>query len=342
MFSVSSIFTNQYSSKMNKEIISIIVPVYNVERFLVQCLRSCVEQTYTNIEIICINDCSIDNSRLIIDDFLSDNRVTCIDNDQNRGVFFSKDLGAKNAKGTYIFFLDGDDYLEKDAIEKLFSVSDNSDIVAANMQLVDEQYQLLDRFLTWDKYGELNAEVFLNQVIRLNRWSQCCMLIKKEVYDKILHFPLEVKIREDALVLLQLCNYASKVMLVNQFIYNYVQRKSSALNHVKTADQRAKEDYDFAINAYSILNCLNKISVDNKSLIKLNLVKELSWILVSKEIKAKYGFEISKIIRQILIDKSLLRFTFQNNGVKIFLFYLFTILVPKFWVIASNFNNKKK
>lgn len=329
-----------FSNKVNPDLVTVVIPVYNVENFVERCINSCVEQTYTNIEIICVNDCSNDNTKLIIDRFLCDNRVKCIENKINKGVFFSKHLGAKSANGKYLFFLDGDDYLEKDAIEKLVIVSNNSDIVAANMKLVDEKYQLLDRSITWEKFGEINADSFLTQATMLNRWSQCCMLIKKEIYDKISYLPFEVKIREDAIVLLQLCNYSGKVTVLNQTIYNYVQRKSSALNKSKTAYQRASEDYDYIINAYLLLKQLYNISFENRTLIKLNLVKEFSWTLVSDEIKAQHRLDISKIIRQILFDRHLLIYLFKKKGLRIFSYYLLTVLFPKFWVYAANIKYK--
>ena len=106
MFSVLSIFTNQYSSKMNKELISIIVPVYNVERFLVQCLTSCVEQTYTNIEIICINDCSTDNTRKIIQSYINlYKNLKVIDHEQNRKLGATRNTGRFAAKGECIYGL---------------------------------------------------------------------------------------------------------------------------------------------------------------------------------------------------------------------------------------------
>lgn len=286
-----------YSNQMNEDLVSIVIPIYNVENFVERCINSCTEQTYTNIEIICVNDCSNDNSKLIIDIFFTIVVLNVLITRTIRGCFFLKDLGAKSAKGKYLFFLDGDDYLEKDAIEKLFIVSNNSDIVAANMQLVDEKYQLLDRYITWERFGKINAYSFLTQAIRLNRLSQCCMLIKREVYNKISYLPFEVKILEDALVLLQLCNYSSKVTVLNQTFYNYLQRKMSALNHIKTADQRALEDYHFAINvnAYFILNQLGNISFENKTLIKLNLSKGVFVDTCFERVECKIRFNDIKV-----------------------------------------------
>lgn len=329
---------------MSQILVSIIIPIYNVEKFIFQCLKSCVEQSYRNIEIICVDDCSVDSSKSIIQSFKNqDSRIVLIENSENKGVFYTKDIGARNAKGDYIFFLDGDDYIPENAIEILLhSINENAKIVAGSFKIVDEQYISVEKSIEWSEFGKMDAHRFLSQVISLNHWSQCAMLIDRHVYERITCKPFDVKIREDAIVLLQLCNYSDKVVVLNECVYNYVQRKTSALNHSKSTDQRASEDYKFAINFVALTKQMDKISAANRTNIELNLVKELSWTLNSKVNRIKNGEIVQKTIRNLISNSQLLKKVYQLHGIKMMLVYVATFVYPSFWNIASKINNKRK
>ncbi len=110
---------------MNETIkITVIIPVYNVEEYLETCLDSVICQTLTDIEIICVDDKSTDTSLDIINKYSQrDKRVKCIQNKQNHGLSFTRNVGIKAAKGEYIFFLDSDDEIVKDALEKLYKIA---------------------------------------------------------------------------------------------------------------------------------------------------------------------------------------------------------------------------
>jgi|GEM_PF-6905643 len=328
---------------MSEILISIIIPIYNVEKFIFQCLKSCVEQSYRNIEIICVDDCSVDSSKSIIQSFKNqDSRIVLIENSDNKGVFYTKDTGARNAKGDYIFFLDGDDYIPENAIEILHnSMKENADIVTGNMAIVDEQYNSTSKYIEWSEFSIMDAHRFLSQVISLNHWSQCAMLIDRHVYERITFKPLDVKIREDAIVLLQLCNYSDKVVVLNECVYNYVQRKTSALNSTKSTDQRASEDFKFAINFVALTKQMDKISATNRKNIELNLVKELSWTLNSKVNRIENGMIIKSTIRNLILNSQLLKKAYMKFGFKLFLFYFATFVYPAFWNLASKINSKR-
>jgi len=118
--------------------VSIIIPVYNVEKYLRQCLDSVINQTFEDIEIICINDCSTDNSLNILKEFiLKDNRIKIIDLNQNKGVSNARNEGVKFAKGKYLTFIDSDDWVTKDYVEVLYNSIEkyNTDFVVANQLL---------------------------------------------------------------------------------------------------------------------------------------------------------------------------------------------------------------
>ena len=116
--------------------LSVIIPIYNVEQYLRKCLDSVCNQTLEDIEIICINDCSPDNSLEILKEYQkNDNRIKIIDFKENRGVAAARNEAIKIAKGEYIGFVDGDDWVDLDFYEKLYKKAkeDNVDLVIGNL-----------------------------------------------------------------------------------------------------------------------------------------------------------------------------------------------------------------
>ena len=119
---------------MDKVEVSVIVPIYNVSNFLPKCLQSIIEQSFKDIEIICINDGSTDNSLDILNSFARlDERIVLI-NQPNQGVSKARNNGLAAAKGKFLLFIDGDDYIASDFIEKLHAkaVKTGAEIVASN------------------------------------------------------------------------------------------------------------------------------------------------------------------------------------------------------------------
>ena len=111
--------------------VSIIIPVYNAEKYLNQCLESLCNQTLTDFEVVCINDGSTDSSLEILQDFASkDSRFIIIDK-KNEGQGVARNIAIKQAKGEYLLCLDSDDWLETDALEKAYNkiTTDNTDIL---------------------------------------------------------------------------------------------------------------------------------------------------------------------------------------------------------------------
>lgn len=105
---------------------SIIIPMYNVEKFVARAIESCINQSYENIEIICVDDCGADKSVEVAKKFaLQDKRVKIIQNNKNLGTFKARNNGAISASGEYLFFLDADDYLHKDTCLKCYEILQN-------------------------------------------------------------------------------------------------------------------------------------------------------------------------------------------------------------------------
>lgn len=125
---------------MNNPKVSVVIPVYNVEKYLRQCLESVVNQTLREIEIICVNDGSPDNSRLILAEYAAkDDRIVIIDQ-ENKGLSGARNSGMNAATGKYIYFLDSDDYIELNTLEVLFQVCEEKklEVVSFDKTLIYE------------------------------------------------------------------------------------------------------------------------------------------------------------------------------------------------------------
>ena len=173
--------------------VSIIVPVYNVENYLSSCLDSIINQTYQNLEIIVVNDCSTDSSLSIIEDYLKkDNRIRLVKHEINEGLFKTRIDGVRAASGSYICFVDSDDRISRDWIRLLLNhaVEYDCDIVAGdfcfNYDNTKYNYLTFDPFVIkeWDLYNENVYLEFLNQNYSCFSWSVVWnKLYKKELWD---------------------------------------------------------------------------------------------------------------------------------------------------------------
>ena len=144
---------------MEKVKISIIIPIYNVENYLEKCIESALNQTYKNLEIILVNDGSKDKSLDICRKYeFIDNRIILIDK-PNAGVWLARYDGIKKATGSYISFMDSDDYIEKDYIEKLYSKAQENDydiVVCGFKRIEDETGKVFS--LEMNSFGNLIIE----------------------------------------------------------------------------------------------------------------------------------------------------------------------------------------
>ena len=122
--------------------VSVIIPVYNTEKYLRRCFDSVVNQTLSDIEIICINDCSTDNSLEILQEYASkDKRIKLIDFKVNKGAAIARNIGIDAATGEYIGFVDSDDFVDLDFYEKLYkkAAETGADAVKGKLFLYDNE-----------------------------------------------------------------------------------------------------------------------------------------------------------------------------------------------------------
>ena len=202
--------------------ISIIVPIYNDEKYLKRCIESILKQTYTNIELILINDGSEDKSLEICEEYKkNDNRITIV-NKENEGVSVARNIGIEKATGELISFVDADDYLEITFLQELFNIMKkyNSQYVACGYSRVyDNHIEQVNNDL---KEILLTADEYLKKLLNVQTGYGFAhmKLINKNIIGNI-RFDESLKVGEDALFNVMLCQNLDNVIIFNKSLYKY-------------------------------------------------------------------------------------------------------------------------
>lgn len=221
---------------MKEDLITIIVPVYKVEKYLNKCIESIIKQTYRNIEIILVDDGSPDNCGKICDEYaLKDNRIIVI-HKENGGLSDARNKGMDIAKGEYLFFVDSDDYIEDYTIEYLYSLARQYEadvIVGQENRVYEVKEGEYKKFTTLKEGKEINIynnEQALETMLYNSEFTNKALnkLCRKELFDNI-RFPVG-KLYEDLATIYKVIAIAEKVVLGAKITYNYFDRDSSIMN----------------------------------------------------------------------------------------------------------------
>lgn len=211
------------------ELISIIVPIYNVENYLYKCINSIVNQTYSNLEIILVDDGSPDGCGLICDEYAAkDGRIHVI-HKENGGLSDARNAGLDIMTGDYVGFVDSDDWIEADMYEKLLANIKNFE---ADMAFggVSDDLEKDDRVISI-KTSDYGAKPFAESKTEamkryfLGSWAAWDKLYKADLFDNI-RFPVG-EINEDEAIVLQLLDQCEKVCYTNTIFYHYMKRENS-------------------------------------------------------------------------------------------------------------------
>lgn len=211
------------------DLISIIVPVYNVEKYVEKCVTSIINQTYKNIEIILVDDGATDNSGKICDELKEkDNRITVI-HKKNGGLSDARNAGLKIAKGEYIGFVDSDDYIEQDMFETLYNINKQNDAdisIVSFYELYGGKVIGVRHSKSLEIFNKIDAikELLIDTKIQSYAWNK---LFKKELFKDI-EFPTN-KNFEDIATTLLLFEKANKIVLLESPKYYYVRRDDSII-----------------------------------------------------------------------------------------------------------------
>ncbi|MFC4652108.1 glycosyltransferase family 2 protein [Lactococcus nasutitermitis] len=217
---------NQQKSQHHKEAkVSILLPVYNVENFLAQCLESILNQTYQNLEIICVNDSSTDQSLTILKSYAKkDKRIKVIEKPQNEGLPQARKTALENATGDYVLNVDSDDWIEPDMVESLYYfLKSGYDMVVCDYIKETATKQEIVRtpniLIEGDKLQRIENRSFGYGNTIWNRF------VKRELMEKVV-FPTE-NIGEDIVINTQLYYYADKIGYCVKALYHWQYNEAS-------------------------------------------------------------------------------------------------------------------
>lgn len=280
--------------------VSVILPVYNAEKYIKKCIESILNQSYKNIEIIVVNDGSVDNSKNIIDEYSKiDKRIKKFHID-NSGPSFARNLGISSAEGEFIQFVDADDYIDKNMIKELINkMNDESDLVicgyrslvSTGLELKTLNYDFLDSGnLRKDNFLEVFGVLFRDYYISYP-WNK---LYKADIIkENDIQFDNSIKWGEDLIFNIEYIKYCNFFSFIKRDLYIYNQNNDSSIT-----SNYNKQYFENQLMMYTkIINFLNNESVfvdKNKEIINdkisdiiiesiLNLVNEKSK-LTNKEI----------------------------------------------------------
>ncbi len=232
----------------NKEVqnaepfVSVIVPVYNVERYLPLCADSLMNQTLKNIEIIFVDDASTDESVTFCERYSSDLRVRIIHKDKNEGLSAARNDGVLAAKADYIMFVDSDDWVEPGFCEIPYkeSVKYNADVVAFRYSRISEKRKKITKMPPFSRTGLIEQS-------EKRTWFEAGVPAWNKLYKKslLLKYPFpKGRTSEDNATTHRILYNAERVCLVNEYLYNYrIDRKDSISN---ARSEAAKENFVWA------------------------------------------------------------------------------------------------
>ena len=323
------------------DLVSVVVPVYNVEKYLNRCVESIVNQTYKNLEIILVDDGSLDNCPVMCDEWAKkDNRIKVI-HKKNGGVSSARNAGIDKSNGKYISFIDPDDYIEENMYFLMIKkfISQNLDICCCNFKEVDENDSVLSE--TNFNNDPLLGRNILADYIRNGQYNPSCCnklyvleIIKK---NKIL-FEVNTSIGEDFLFNYHYFKYCKKSGCIKETAYSYMVKRSDSLtkkidekrverwnNTKKIMEYEKNDDYMYRLCLSKLINelfsCLKEI-IDNGKL---------------KILKSSYR-EIISCLKTLYSDAS--DYNILNSALK--MNYRLVLINPWLYILAHKFRKAIK
>lgn len=262
--------------RKNKPLISVIVPIYNTDTYLEECLDSVIKQAYENLEIILIDDGSTDTCPQICDRYAEqDDRIVVV-HQENRGLVASRKVGVNKARGEYVGFVDSDDWIEPQTYSSLINANEiDADIISFGYRCVHPkwEYDIVNEFTEGIYKGkgvkELYSKMMYDKETRQSgiTRSLCSKLIKRYLLrESMVELDEKITLGEDAAVVYKCCLKANTIMIVNKAFYKYrVHEKSMCRTSEEELFSRVFWFYEYMKKVF--------LKYDEK----YGLVKQLNW-----------------------------------------------------------------
>lgn len=293
---------------MNKEIkVSIIVPVYNTEKYLRKCIESLINQTYTNIEIVLVDDGSTDNSLSIMKEYNNtDSRIVII-TQPNSGIYLARNAGINIATGEYLMFVDADDWINEDAIEMLIKKIIKFDVDLVKYRIIFEPSEKESAIiLNSDKDDVLVKEETKNKIydllINTNRLNNLANEIVKKELIKSTTKSERISQGEDALRNYEIFTNADRILIIPDCLYHYRTNENSTTNSLKKEKIVSNINDIFIVYKYK-LQYMKKWNYTEKKYLKKTAIRLNDFLtnqlLKLYKVKDISNEEIKQIYRNI-------------------------------------------
>ncbi|WP_144505530.1 glycosyltransferase [Bacillus mycoides] len=258
------------------EKISIIVPVYNAEKYITQCIDSLLSQTLQECEFIFVNDGSKDNSQGIIESFEKNDKRIRLINQKNQGVSIARNKGLYVARGEYIGFVDADDYIEKDMYEILYNTAkkDNCDAVISNFEEEMEGHKIITKY-SFPKDIVLKKDFIEQELLpyflRMDNLNTAANKIYRNniIKEKNITFPQNVELGEDGMFNIIFFSNVKKVKYIDYTGYHYREVKGSATRNISEKDYFKQAVEVYKMDTSKVFTSIDDIKIRQLKAIKL-------------------------------------------------------------------------
>ena len=290
---------------MQKDLISIIVPVYNVEKYIKICLLSIINQTYKNIEIIVVDDGSTDKSGIICDQLKKSDQRIEVFHQNNLGLSCARNAGILKSHGQFLCFVDSDDYIESNMIEELKKSIDKfeSDISICDYYCVKYNKRKNNKYnFKYNRFAATNKEIILYFYDKYDKlmvpvWNK---LYKRNIFDNT-KFP-EGKIFEDSFVLCDILKKIEKYSFIILPLYNYVYRKESIVNSFNVNHFDCMSSFNKKIELFTEFGN-NKLVLEERNkkmnMLIINMSKMKRYNIKDRNIEKRYYHELKEINKTV-------------------------------------------
>lgn len=317
-----------------KGLVSVIVPIYNVEKYLKRCVESICSQTYKNLEIILVDDGSPDNCPRICEELAKvDERIKVI-HKKNGGLSDARNCGLDNCSGKYVCFVDSDDCIEKDYVEHMLTIAEDTDadMVISSFKYLYEDGSTKDFDFEFEKkyLGPKECMELLTRDYKLPvvvAWSK---LYKREIFSE-LRFKKGI-IHEDEEICHKIISLINKISLTNKCLYLYFQRNDSIMGTLKPAKSKVMNEIlaerkEFAVKIGCDDECLKNFEIN-----RYQYSFKLAYLFNKEKDKINYRKQLVVIkdnLRELQSNKLIKRSAVMKYYVKYYLlkFHLYNLLL---------------
>lgn len=280
---------------MKNDLISVIVPIYNVERYLNKCVDSIINQTYQNLEIILVDDGSPDNCPIICDEYAKKDKRIKVIHKENGGLSDARNVGINIAKGKYLSFIDSDDYIDSQMLEKLYNNLNEtkSELSFCNFYRVfpDKKYLQLTGEQSRTFQEKEIYYTLVNQFAKVIM-SACNKLYKREIFNDI-KYPTGM-IMEDSYIILDILLKTKKISYLNEPLYYYFQRDNSIMHNFNLKNLDIMKVYERRMEF-----CLKNNDKDLLILVKKTYIYNLILKIIPGLISINNNDKLKKVVEKV-------------------------------------------